>query len=344
MDYALILSGGIGSRFWPLSRKSMPKQFLKVTATGQSCLQMTIRRIQPLVPNKNIYISTTRAYSKRILSQIKGLGIPSGNIILEPSPLNTLPAICLSTWLIYRGDPQANILVLPSDHYIKDRKKFYKVIKILKQVSGKGFFTLIGIAPIRPHTGYGYIVTGKKIGKGVFQVSRYIEKPDLTHAKKLLNVKKVYWNSGIFCFRADTLLGLVRRHNPRLYKQIIRIKSLKDLGPAWKNIKPISIDYGILEKSRGLAMVKGSFYWRDLGSWDAFCDISPKDRKNNITWANCLNLETSQTLIFSQDPKKLIATIGLKDMVIIDTPDSLLICRKDKTQEIKKLVAKLKDK
>lgn len=344
MDYAVILAGGVGSRFWPLSRILLPKQFLKVTAANDSFLNAAIKRIRPLVPDKNIYISTTRAYFRKIRQQIKKFNIPLENIIIEPSALNTLPAVCLCAQIIHNKDPLANILVFPSDHYIRDSKKFQKTINRIRKISRQGSFCLIGIKPQKPHSGYGYIITGKKIGINSFQVKDYIEKPKITYARKLIKSKNVYWNSGMFCFKASTLLKLTRAYVPQLFRQISKIRSINSAQPFWKKIKPISIDYGILEKSRELVMVKGNFYWKDLGSWDAFYDISPKDKDYNVLLADSLNLESRGTLIFSYDRKRLIGTIGLEDLIIIDTPDSLLVCKKEKAQEIRKLVKKIKEK
>ena len=344
MDYAVILAGGIGSRFWPLSRRLLPKQFLKVSVANDSFLNVTIKRIRPLIPDKNIYISTTRAYFGKIKQQIIKFDIPFKNIIIEPSARNTLPAVCLCTQIIHNQDPQANILVFPSDHYIKNIKKFQKTINRIRKISRQGSFCLVGIKPQKPHSGYGYIITGKKIGRDSFQVKKYIEKPKLSHASKLIKNQNVYCNSGMFCFRASTLLKLTRDHIPQLFRQISKIRSVNNAQPFWKKIKPISLDYGILEKSRELVMVKGNFYWKDLGSWDAFYDMSPKDKDNNVLFANSLNLESRGTLIFSHSRRRLIGTIGLEDLIIIDTPDSLLVCKKDKTEEIKKLVKKIKEK
>lgn len=343
MRYALILAGGVGSRFWPLSRKSLPKQFLQIMGQD-SLLNTTIRRIREVVPDRNIFIITNQLHLERIKKQSRGFKIPSENIILEPKPLNTLPAISACAQIINLRDEQANLLVLPSDHYIKDEVKFRHIVSETFRLAEIGFLCLIGIKPDTPCTGYGYIKAGKKIKSGSFYVRYFKEKPDLKQAKRLIREKDIFWNSGIFCFKTEVVLREIRTYQPRLYTRIIKIRDRKDIEYHWNKIKPISIDYGLLEKSRNLVMVTAKFYWRDLGSWDALCDVLPKDKKNNIILADSLNLDSMNTLIYSQDSKRLIATIGLKDLVIVDTPDALLVCKKERSQEIKKLVEVLKKK
>ncbi len=343
MNYAIILAGGIGSRFWPLSRTVVPKQFLRIIGR-KSLLELTLRRIQAIIPDKNIFIITNRLYLSQIKNQIRDLGILKENIILEPKPLNTLPAISLCARIINLKDNQANLLVLPSDHYIKDSINFKQVILKALDLSSKGFLCLIGIKPDSPCSGYGYIKVGGGIGKNIFYVKSFKEKPNLNETKRLFKNKGMFWNSGIFCFKSEVILREIKIYLPRLYRQIIRIKERQDIKNIWNKIKPISIDYGLLERSKNLAMVAAKFYWRDLGSWDALCDILPKDKKNNIILSDFVELDSKNTFVFSQTPKRLIATIGIQDLIIVDTSDALLICRKEKSQEVKKLVELLKKK
>lgn len=341
MNYAIILAGGIGSRFWPLSRQFLPKQFLRFIDKN-SLLEETIRRIQSIIPNKNISIITNQMYLSKIKSQLKSFKIPKENIILEPKPLNTLPAVALGAQLINLKDEQANLLVLPSDHYIKDSIKFRQVISRALDVARDDLLCLMGIKPDSPSTGYGYIEAERD--KDVFCVKSFKEKPTLFEAKKLFRKKGVYWNSGIFCFKSEAILKEIKMYQPQLYRQIIKIKDKQDIGNIWHRIKPISIDYGLLEKSKNLVMLTAKFYWRDLGSWDALCDIFPKDRKNNIVLANSVNLDSRNTFIYSEVPQRFIATLGLENLIIVDTKDALLICRKQESQKVKKLVEILKKK
>ncbi len=343
MDYAVILAGGVGSRFWPLSRKSLPKQFLRIMGRD-TFLEAAIKRVQTIIPHKNIFIITNRIYLQEIKRQLQKFRVPQENIILEPKPLNTLPAISLCAWLISRKDTQANLLVLPSDHYIKDNRGFKKTMFKALNLSAQGLLCLIGIKPDKPCLGYGYIQTGKKIGKGAYSVDCFIEKPSLNTIKRLLRKGGILWNSGIFCFKAKVILEEIKTYVPKLYAQIIKIKQKQDIKKVWPKIKPNSIDYGLLEKTNNLAMVQAEFYWRDLGSWDVLCNALSKDRKNNIILADCINLDSVNMLVFSYGSRRLIATVGLKDVIIVDTPDALLVSRKEKSQEIKRVVELLRQK
>ena len=343
MDYAIILAGGVGSRFWPLSRKSLPKQFLRIMGTD-TFLEATLRRIQKIVPNENIFIVTNRIYLDEIARQSKKFKVPRENIILEPQPLNTLPAISLCARIINLKDDQANLLVLPSDHYIKDNASFRKVMLKALNLSAKGFICLTGVKPDSPCSGYGYIKTGRKIGKDGFFVEYFKEKPTLNTARRLFKEKGIFWNSGIFCFRAVTVLRELKTHVPKLYAQIIQIKQKQDIPKIWHKIRPVSIDYGLLQKSRNLVMVRAEFYWCDLGSWDALSGVLSRDRKKNTILSDCINLDSTNIFVYSPGYKRLIATVGLQDTIIVDTPDALLVCKKEKSQDIKRLFALLKKK
>jgi mannose-1-phosphate guanylyltransferase len=345
MEYAIILAGGIGSRFWPLSRESLPKQFLRI-AEKQSLIEATVRRIRKIIPEDNIFIVTNNIYLGTIKKQLRNFNIPKCNIILEPRPKNTLPAISLCAQIIRLKDPKAKLIVLPSDHYIKDDLNFKFTIKKALTAAEEGFLCLIGIKPNSPRLGFGYINVSNKIDKDIFYVKSFKEKPQPKEAKSLLKMKGIFWNSGIFCFKAEVLLNELKTYLPTLYYQINRIKQRYDITKIWSKIKPISIDYGLLEKSRNLVMVVGKFNWSDLGSWDSLSDLLPKDRKNNtiLSDCDCVSLDINNTLVCSYEHKRLIAALGLKDLIIVDTPDALLVCRKDKAQDIKRLVEVLKNK
>jgi mannose-1-phosphate guanylyltransferase/mannose-6-phosphate isomerase len=258
--------------------------------------------------------------------------------------LNTLPAISLCARLISLKDNQANLLVLPSDHYIKDNTSFKQTIIKALNLSLKGFICLMGIRPDSPCSGYGYIKTGKRISDGIFYVDSFKEKPACGIAKRLFKNKDIFWNSGIFCFKAEVILMELETHVPRLYREIIKIDKKQDIKKAWHKIKPLSIDYGLLEKTKKSAVVAAKFYWRDLGSWDALCEILSKDRKNNILLSDCLNLHSDNIFVFSQGSRRVVATIGLQDLIIVDTPDALLVCKKEMSQDVKRLVEFLKQK
>jgi len=264
--------------------------------------------------------------------------IPPGNIILEPAPKNTLPAIGLCARLINLKDPQSNLLIMPSDHFIKNNAGFLKTIVKSLKISLRGRVCLIGIKPTKPSSAYGYIETGEKIRQAGLEVKSFYEKPSINKAVGLWRKKNVFWNSGIFCFRSDRILAEVKKHSPDIHRQLMRIKGINSLALPWEKMKSISIDYGILEKADNLAMVKASFSWCDLGSWDALYELLPKDKNKNVILADYVGLDNTNTFVYSKDSGRTIAAVGLDNLVIVDTPDALLVCRKDNSQDIKRLV------
>lgn len=339
MVYAVILAGGVGSRFWPFSRELEPKQFMKLIGNS-SLLQTTIGRIKPLIKPSNILIVTNNTYFYEVKSQIAKFGIPDSNIILEPQGKNTAPAIGLCARLISLIDKNAVLLVLPSDHFIKDTDKFEKTIKNAIKCAKQNFLVTIGIKPINPSTSYGYIKVAKKNSE-YFTVDSFLEKPLLIKAKKYFKDKSFFWNSGMFIGKASTFLDEIRKYLPELSNSLGMIASVKDIGKVWPKIEAISVDYGIMEKSQRIALIPADFYWTDLGSWDALADIFPKDKKGNISSPDILNLDSTGVSIFNRG-QRLISTIGLKDVIIADTPDALLVCDSKKTQEVKKIVSMIK--
>lgn len=345
MNYAIILVGGIGSRFWPLSREHRPKQFLRIFKK-RSLFEATLKRARLIVPDSNIFIVTNKSYLGQIKAQLIDFSIPEENIILEPVAKNTLPAIALCAQFINFREPGANLLVLPSDHYIEDKVKFKETVSEALKLSNVGFLSLIGIKPDKLHLGYGLIECGDKIKANIFQVKSFREKPPLNEASSLFRKKNFYWNSGIFCFKPTLILNELKIYQPGLYQQVSRIKNKSNINKVWNKIKPISIDYGILEHSKNLAIVVGRFKWSDVGSWDTLSEMLPRDKSNNAVFGDTdyLNLDSANTFIYSCNKKRLIAAIGLYDLIIVDTPDALLICKKERTEELKELVRLLKKK
>lgn len=342
MNYAVILAGGVGTRFWPFSRELEPKQFMKIIGKG-SLLQVTIERIIGVIPAKNIYLVTNKAYFYEVKAQISGLRIPDDNIILEPQGKNTAPAIALCAKLINKVDKSATLVVLSADHYIKDLPKFRSTVRNAIKVAKRGLLVSIGMKPARPATGYGYIKVRslRPNREGFFEVEKFLEKPQLLEARRYLKERRFYWNSGIFVWKAGAFLMEIKKYLPGLYRSISLINSKDDIERVWSKIKAISVDYGIMEHSHRIAMLPASFYWTDLGSWDALSEIMPKDKKNNILTSNSLSLDSHGVCVFSRSDR-LIATLGVKDLIIADTPDALLVCPKDKAQDVRKIVELLK--
>ena len=339
MTYAVILAGGVGSRFWPFSREFEPKQFIKIIGE-ESLLQAAIRRLKGVVAFAHIYIITNNIYFYEVKAQVAGFRIPDKNIILEPEGKNTAPAVGLCARLIGRADKDAVLMVLPSDHYIKNVDNFKKTLKDAIAYAKKDFLVTIGIKPTAPSTGYGYIkVSVKK--SGYFIVDKFLEKPDLKKANKYFKDKKFFWNSGMFIWKASVFLEETRKYLPKLHANLQRINSVNDIPKIWPRIEAVSIDYGIMEHSKRICLIPANFYWTDLGSWEALAEIFPKDKNGNIANSDTLNLDSQGVCIFTRG-NRLVSTIGIKDTVIVDTPDALLVCDRNKTQDVKHLVEKLK--
>jgi len=339
MNYAVILAGGVGSRFWPFSRELEPKQFMKIIGEV-SLLQATVQRLKGMVEARRVYIITNNIYFYEVKAQVAKFGIPDSNIILEPQGKNTAPAVGLCARLISRVDQDAVLLVLPSDHYIKNIRNFKQALKKAIACAKNNILVTIGIKPIAPSTGYGYIKAGTR-KNGYIAVEKFLEKPDLNKARKYFKDKKFFWNSGMFVWKAAVLLEEIKAYLPDLYKNLALVNSVNDIPEIWPRIKAISIDYGIMEHSQRIGLIPADFYWTDLGSWEALSAILPKDKKGNISNGDTLNLDSQGVCVFTRG-NRLVSTIGIKDTVIADTPDALLVCHRDKTQEVKKLVEKLK--
>jgi len=345
MNYAVILAGGVGSRFWPFSRELEPKQFMKIIGQA-SLLQATIQRLKGVVEARRVYIITNNIYFYEVKAQVAKFGIPDINIILEPQGKNTAPAVGLCAKLISKIDKDAVLLVLPSDHYIKNIKNFRKTIKKAIVCAKDNFLVTIGIKPSAPSTGYGYIRADARcsvLGSRwlAYRVEKFLEKPSLNNAKKYFKDKKFFWNSGMFVWKASLFLDEVRKYLPKLYANLQLINSVNDISRIWPRIDAISVDYGIMERSRRIALIPADFYWTDLGSWGALAEIFPKDKKGNITNSDTLNFDSQGVCVFSKG-NRLVSTIGIKDTVIADTPDALLVCDRNRTQEVKHLVERLK--
>ena len=333
--YAVILAGGVGSRFWPLSRELEPKQFLQFNGK-KSLLQQTIQRVLPLVAPENVYIISNEQYKFQIQHQVTEFAVPASNIILEPQGKNTAPAIGLAAAYIYKRDPEAVMITLPADHHINHPERLTTILKKAIEAAGANKLVTIGIKPTSAHTGYGYIkANGNKVIK-------FTEKPDKKTAEKYIKAKTYFWNSGMFVWKAEVILDEIKAHLPELYRTLALISQAKELDSRiWAKITSISIDYGILEKSKRVVVIPAKdLGWSDLGSWSAFSAICDKDKNGNVLQADCVDFDSKDVSIFGKS--RLIATIGLKDTVIVDTDDALLVCDKSRTEDVKKVVDHIK--
>ncbi len=328
------MAGGAGTRFWPLSRESKPKQFLPLYK-NKTFFEHTLSRVIPLVEPRNIYIASGASYRNRIARLIAPFKIPARNIICEPSPKNTSAAVGIASRLIHRKDPSARICFLPSDHLIARQKRFISLLRDAFRACENNL-VVIGIPPQRPATGYGYI---KAAG---CRVEQFTEKPDLATAKRFVKDGRYFWNSGMCIGRAEKFLEEIKSHAPGLYASICTLDTAGGIPGIWKRIPSISFDYAVLEKSRGLRMLSaGDLGWSDLGSWQAFDEILEKDAQGNAFMADSLDEGSRGITVIGKG--RLIATIGLNDLIIVDTPDGLLVAKKERSEEVKKIVGLIKN-
>ncbi len=350
--YAVILAGGSGTRFWPLSRETTPKQLLKVVG-DETMIQQTLVRLGDVMPVKNIYIITGQKYVFDIKNQTDQVGGAGLKIIAEPSARNTAPAIGLAALHIRKRSPEAVMAVLPSDHVVTRPEAFRKVLMQAATVAKKGYLTTIGVVPSRPETGYGYIQKGASLSKtdGIegFKVQRFVEKPDAATARKYLKSGDYLWNSGIFVWRVKDILAEMQKQIPDLYQGLMKIgralgtkKEEEVMAAVFKELPSVSIDYGVMEKASKVAVISADIGWCDMGSWIALAEVSPKDRMGNVITGNVIDIASKDSIIYAGN--RLIATIGLQGTVVVDTPDATLICGKEHTQDVRKVVDELKKK
>jgi len=347
--YVAIMAGGIGSRFWPKSRTSYPKQFLDILNTGKTLIQWTYERYLDFIPVENIYIVTSKEYVGIIHDQLPN--IKPENIIAEPSRKNTAPCIAYMSFKLLMKDPEASLIVAPSDHIVLDNATFKIVaLKALEFANQTGSFVTLGIKPTHPNTGYGYIQhEAEAVENDIYKVKTFTEKPNLELAKTFVASGDFLWNAGIFIWRVDDVINAFERYQPEMYELFATEKdrfNTTDEKMAIDNIYPqctnISIDYAIMEKADNVFVIPSSFGWSDLGTWNSAYDNLEKDYLGNaVTGKNVMVIDAAKCMV-SVDDSKLVLLQGVEDLIIIDTKDALLICKKENEQKIKEYVAELK--
>lgn len=347
MIYGLVLAGGKGSRLYPLSRAAEPKQFLKLI-NDKSFLVNTVERIKPIIEKQNIYVVTNRDYKDKIKEEL--LEIDENNIFIEPANKETATCIGLSAIKLLKQDANAVMVVLPSDHYIQGEKNYVDTLSQAIELANKRrCIVTLGIEPSRPETGYGYIEMGERTTGNIatYRVARFTEKPNLEVAKDFLEKGTYLWNSGIFIFRADVILREIEKYLPKLHKCLMQIyKSLGEenedeiIREQYDIIDGISIDFGVMQKTRKAYVIKCDFSWDDMGSFGALSRLLTS-RKSNNTSQNVFVDECENCSIFGN--KNLIIGFGVKDLIIVDAGDVILVMDKNKDQEIKDLLNKISD-
>lgn len=345
--FAAIMAGGSGTRFWPRSRKERPKQFLNITG-DEILLRKTIELIRPIIPLNRIKIVTTVPQADAVRKTVSE--IPVSNIITEPVGKNTAPAIGLSALFIEREHRDAVILILPADHYIREEERFRdRIMAGVHQAREGGGVVTIGITPREPETAYGYIETDQLVDEksSIYTVKSFREKPDEQTARSFINQGTFFWNSGIFIVKASRILREIAEYLPHNYELLRRIRSALGtdrealaINEAYEGMEAISIDYGVMERSRDVFMVVGDFGWDDVGSWPSAAQYWPADGAQNACIGEVINLDSRGCIVYS--PKKPVALLGVKDLVVVEEDDVVLITKKERCQDVKKLVDKLR--
>jgi len=339
------MAGGRGKRFWPLSGKTLPKPFLSLLGE-KTLIQETVERIKCLIPEERILIVLSRDHLPLAQQQLPE--IPIENYVLEPFGRDTAACIGFASLYIGKRDSDASMVVLAADHLISDREAFFKTITAsLKFLASNDYIITIGIKPTCPETGYGYIELGEKLGcidnESFYSVKRFIEKPSLSVATRYLKTGKYYWNSGIFVWRNSTIQKMLSLYMPELWKGLMRIKGSlggeeeeKVIRREFSKFERISIDYGVLEKSSQVVVVPANFKWDDVGTWTALERIYSLDESDNVVVGKHVGRDTRGCIIFSQD--QLVATLGVKDLVIVQARGKILVCHKEKAPNLKEIV------
>jgi mannose-1-phosphate guanylyltransferase/mannose-6-phosphate isomerase len=351
--HAVIIAGGSGTRFWPKSRENLPKQLLNISGQG-TLIQNTVGRISPVIPVENIWVITNEQHAFETCYQLKKMGVPPSQLLTEPIARNTAAAIGYSAKILSQRNPDAIMAVFPADHVITTIEPFLKLLKQAETIANKNHLVTLGIKPTSPETGYGYIKQGKAIEGNSFKVDRFIEKPDKLTAEKYLKEGSYYWNSGIFVWEVSTLLNEISLFLPKLYEQLEKLTSntapIKGKYPYQKlsesgkkifhSLESVSIDHGVMEKSTNVAVLPAEIGWNDVGTWTSLAKISKNDSHGNVINGNVVSVENSDSII--QAENRLVAALGLKNIIVVDTPDALLVCAKERAQDIKKIVEKIK--
>ncbi|RYG44637.1 MAG: mannose-1-phosphate guanylyltransferase [Chitinophagaceae bacterium] len=348
-NYVAIMAGGIGSRFWPMSRANYPKQFLDILGTGKTLIQQTFERYNQLVPAENIFIVTSQEYVELVKKQLPEL--PFENIVAEPSRKNTAPCIAYIAFKLYQKDPDALMMAAPADNLIFDTSAFLETAnKALDFVDNINALVTIGIKPTHPNTGYGYIQhDSPEASPGVHKVKTFTEKPGLELAKTFMLSGDFLWNAGIFTWKVKTIINAFEKYLPEMYEvfntELAKLNTPEE-KEAIERIYPqctnISIDFGIMEKAENVYVIPASFAWSDLGTWASAWENMEKDYFQNAVVGNYVMVVDAKNTMVHVPDNKLVLLQGLEDYIVVDTKDVLLICKKDKEQEIKEYVAEIK--
>ena len=352
--YAVIMAGGGGTRLWPLSRRLKPKQMLPLLEEHHTLFQTTVKRLEGLLSPDRIYVVTVAEQVDDLRAETPE--IPADNFIVESAPRGTASVVGLAAVILRQRDPDAVMAVLPADHFIRNRDLFHLLIRVAVDVAEKGYLVTLGITPAYAATGYGYIQRGEAIPERViypvYRVSKFKEKPDEQNAREMISTGDHSWNSGMFVWRADAILGEIDRQLPKLKSVLGMLAKGQTAGEraeilqrVWTTLENVTVDYGIMENADKVAVLPaGGLEWSDVGSWDSLFDVLLPDKNGNIVFSgNHIAEDTHQSLVYCNNTGRLIVTIGVDDLIVVDTNDVLLVCHKDHAQKVRKVVEDLKN-
>lgn len=342
--YGYIMAGGAGTRLWPRSRQHTPKQFLDLTSS-ETMLQDSYARLLPLIPPERILVGVGTGHVAAVQEQLPGL--PVENIVAEPAGRGTAPAIGLGALHISHHDPDAVMVVVTADHHIADASRFRHVLQAAVRMAEAGYLVTLGITPTFASTGYGYIRRGELLdsvdGFDVYRAIRFTEKPDATMAQAFLDSGLYSWNSGMFIWQVKAIHAEIARQMPDLGAQLGQIASALAtpeqqtvLERTWADVQPQTIDYGIMEHAKDVAVIPVHIGWSDIGSWQTLMELLPTDECGNVVSGEHVAIDTHHSLIYS--PKKLVASIGIEGLIVVETDDALLICTQERCQDVRKIV------
>lgn len=349
--YAVIMAGGGGTRLWPLSRKAKPKQMVALF-DERSLFQTSVHRLKGLFPPERIYVVTVQDQATELQAQCPE--IPAQNFLIEPMPRGTASVVGMAAVYLQRIDPQATMAILTSDHFIGNEPRFRQLLQTAQQVAAEGYLVTLGIQPTFPATGFGYIQSGEALrqfqGEAVFQVQRFVEKPDENRARAMLASGDFSWNSGMFVWRVSQIMDEFNRQMPDLAARLAQMAASTQAGwqdtvsRIWPGIQEQTIDYGIMEGAHRVAVLPAAgLDWNDVGSWDSLFEVIEGDDNGNIViGGQHLGLDTHDSLFYMNQDRRFIVTIGVQDLVVVDTGDVILVCHKDQAQRVRQVVNQLK--
>jgi mannose-1-phosphate guanylyltransferase len=341
------MAGGQGTRFWPLSLEKRPKQFLNIVG-DRSMLQQTVDRLEASVPLRDVCVVSGERYLDEIRRQLPEL--EEEQIIVEPAARNTAPAIGLAAVFLGRDTSEQLMAVLPSDHVIQKSEEFHQVLRAAKQLARENWLVTFGIQPSYPATGYGYLQQGESVGKyqGIetYRVARFVEKPNAKKAHRFLRQGGYFWNSGIFVWSIRAILAEIERTMPELYEGLIEIRDhwgdREEVARVFSRLERASIDFGVMEKAERVATIPCDLGWSDVGNWSSLRDILTKDNDGIVSNTVYEAVDSGDSLLFSQEGNKLVALVGVRDLIVVDTADALLVCSAERSEDVKRIVEELR--